>query len=122
MWKFTASRADFYLWAVSELMSLLMVFLLLPRSMECLVTITENETDFYATLQDIHRNKCTHVHSGMMLVYCFFHTTRNQKGFCFSTFPFLEHFPVVITTVCLGSTNDLCLSYRLRHVNPLKTT
>ena len=71
MWKFTASRADFYLWAVSELMSLLMVFLLLPRSMECLVTITENETDFYATLQDIHRNKCTHVHSGMMLVYCF---------------------------------------------------
>ena len=27
-----------------------------------------------------------------------------------------------IGTVCLGSTNNLCLRYRLRHVNPLKMT
>ena len=102
MLKFTASRAVFYLSMVSELVSLLMALLLLPRSMECLVTVTENETDFFChstrhTQEQVH--VCTLWYDAGLL---FFHITRNQKSFCFSTVPyFLGQFTVVITIVSI---------------------
>ena len=75
MLKFTASRAVFYLSMVSELVSLLMALLLLPRSMECLVTVTENETDFFChstrhTQEQVHQvHVCTLLYDAGLLFF-----------------------------------------------------